>query len=65
MTNGFVALLGRDILLYNYKFNEAHGITDDNKHPNRTYIKELKRNWLLDIIYKIINEIVNIFVKHD
>ena len=65
MTNRFGDLLGRAILSYNYKFNEAYGITDDNKQLHRTYIKELKRNWLLDIIYKIINEIVNIFVKHD
>lgn len=56
---------GRCILPYDYPINEAWGITDDYVYPHDVYIYEPKRNAFLDLLYRIINLIVNIFKKHD
>lgn len=61
---------GMAYLPYDYPFNEAWGITDDCTFPHpenylkdETYIKEPMRNKLLDIIYKILDYIINTFKK--
>lgn len=53
---------GRFVLPYDFKFNEAWGITDDIIED----IIEVKpRSWFLDIIYKIFNTVVNWFLPKD
>lgn len=49
---------GRFILPYNFKINEAWGITDDI-----TDIKVKKSNQFLNVIYKAYNYIINLFLK--
>lgn len=52
---------GKCILPFNYPLNEAWGITDEYTYAHDEMIVEPKRNWFLDLIYKIVNWIVNLF----
>ena len=54
---------GKCILPYDYPLNEAWGITDEFYTLHDEMIIEPKRNWFLDILYKIINWIANLFKK--
>ena len=49
---------GRFICPYNIPIAEAKGFVDDET----VGLKQLKRNSFLDIIYKILNRIVNLFI---
>lgn len=51
---------GRFILPFDFKFNEIWGISDNIVESN---VVKPKRNKWLDIIYKLINKIVNLFNK--
>jgi hypothetical protein len=51
---------GRFIIPFDFEFKEMWGIVDDIIEPK---LNKPKRNNTLDIIYKIINAIVNAFIK--
>lgn len=53
---------GYAILPYNYKIEEAYGVTDEILREKVDIIIP-KRNWFLDIIYKIVNFFLNLFKK--
>lgn len=50
---------GRFIIPFDFKFNEMWGITDSITDG----VNKPQRNNTLDLIYKLINKIVNIFIK--
>lgn len=54
---------GRFILPYDYKIEEAKGIIDEQNEINLDLIVIPKRNKFLDIIYKIINWVINLFTQ--
>ncbi len=53
---------GRFILPYDIELAEAFGLVDDKTLSPDSIIKP-RRNWLLDILYKIVNFIINLFKK--
>ena len=51
---------GRFIVPFDFKFNEMWGITDNITDGN---VNKPKRNRILDIIYSVINALVNLFIE--
>ena len=51
---------GRFVIPYDYKFNEAWGVTDDINSPE---VNVKKRNAFTNFIYKVYNAIVNWWLK--
>ena len=54
---------GRFILPYEYGIEEARGIVDEANEINLEEIIVPKNNEFLDIFYKIINWIINLFTQ--
>ena len=51
---------GRFIIPFDFKFNEMWGITDNITDGN---VNKPKRNKILDVIYSVINALVNLFIE--